>query len=66
MLAFMPDAGLIQHEWRTHGSCSGLSAEEYFTEVKRAAEKVRIQNCIGLYTMRLRLVRVTSNEDLQV
>jgi ribonuclease T2 len=42
MLAFMPDAGLIQHEWRTHGSCSGLSAEEYFTEVKRAAEKVRI------------------------
>ncbi|MGI8958781.1 MAG: ribonuclease T2 family protein [Bryobacteraceae bacterium] len=42
MLAFMPDAGLIQHEWRTHGSCSGLTAEEYFANVKRAAQEVRI------------------------
>lgn len=42
MLAFIPDAGLIQHEWRTHGSCSGLAAEEYFAKVKQAAEEIRI------------------------
>jgi ribonuclease T2 len=42
MLSLMPDAGLIQHEWRTHGSCSGLTAEEYFAIVERSAEKVRI------------------------
>jgi ribonuclease T2 len=44
MLPFMPDAGLIQHEWRTHGSCSGLTAEEYFANVKWAAEKIRVPN----------------------
>ncbi|MGI9070701.1 MAG: ribonuclease T2 family protein [Bryobacteraceae bacterium] len=42
MLPLMPDVGLIQHEWRTHGSCSGLAAEEYFAIVNRAAEKIRI------------------------
>jgi len=42
MLPVMPDAGLIRHEWRIHGSCSGLSAEEYFATVRRASEKIRV------------------------
>ena len=42
MLAFMPDASLIQHEWRTHGSCSGLTAEEYFANIRHAARRIRI------------------------
>lgn len=25
-----PDAGLLEHEWHTHGSCSGLSADDFF------------------------------------
>jgi ribonuclease T2 len=25
-----PDAGLLQHEWKTHGTCSGLSPDAFF------------------------------------
>ena len=32
----IPSAGLIGHQWRKHGSCSGLSQNDYF-EVLRAA-----------------------------
>ncbi len=42
MLAIMPDPVLIQHEWRAHGSCSGLTAEEYFANVRRASENIRV------------------------
>lgn len=42
MLPLMPDPDLIQHEWRTHGSCSGLNAEEYFAEIGHAAERIQI------------------------
>ncbi len=38
----MPAAGLIRHEWRTHGSCSGLSQEQYFGVLRAAREHVRI------------------------
>lgn len=36
MLDIMPDLGLIQHEWTTHGTCSGLSADEYFGAIRKA------------------------------
>jgi ribonuclease T2 len=42
MLPLMPDAALIEHEWRTHGSCSGLTPEDYFATVARAAQKIQI------------------------
>ncbi len=29
----MPSAGLIQHEWRTHGTCSGLDPATYFSDI---------------------------------
>jgi len=32
----MPSAGLIRHQWRKHGSCTGLTQSDYF-EVLRAA-----------------------------
>lgn len=38
----MPAAGLIGHEWRTHGSCSGLSQEQFFAVLRAARERVRI------------------------
>lgn len=38
----MPSAGLIRHEWRTHGTCSGLSQEDYFKVLRAAREKVEI------------------------
>jgi ribonuclease T2 len=34
--------GLITHEWTTHGTCSGLSADDYFALVGRAVAKVAI------------------------
>jgi ribonuclease T2 len=42
ILPLIPDPGLIQHEWRAHGSCSGLSVEDYFAAVGRAADRIRI------------------------
>lgn len=38
----MPAAGLIRHEWMTHGTCSGLSKEDYFRVLRRARETVVI------------------------
>lgn len=38
----VPDAGLIRHEWRKHGSCSGLSAADYLATLREAAGRVRI------------------------
>ncbi|MBV9302050.1 MAG: ribonuclease T2 [Acidobacteriaceae bacterium] len=42
MLPLMSDSGLIQHEWRTHGSCTGLSVDDYFRTVRRAAERIGV------------------------
>lgn len=38
----IPTAGLVTHEWATHGTCSGLSSEVYFTAVRRAFQEVKI------------------------
>jgi ribonuclease T2 len=35
LLDIMPSVGLIQHEWETHGTCSGLSPNEYFALIRR-------------------------------
>jgi ribonuclease T2 len=37
-----PDPGLARHEWRTHGTCSGLDPASYFRAVRRAREMIRI------------------------
>ena len=42
MADIMPDAGLVAHEWRTHGTCSGLDAESYFKLLRRAFTSVRV------------------------
>ena len=41
-LRYIPTESLIQHEWATHGTCTGLAAEVYFTFVARARDMVRI------------------------
>ena len=37
-----PDQGLLEHEWRTHGTCSGLSADAFFATVRTAYQSVKI------------------------
>jgi ribonuclease T2 len=42
MADVMPDAGLVNHEWSTHGTCSGLDAESYFKLLRRAFTSVKV------------------------
>lgn len=41
-LDIMPGMGLIGHEWRKHGTCSGLTQEDYLALVRRAFDKVAV------------------------
>jgi len=40
--SIMPGDRLIEHEWITHGACSGLSQAEYFGAAARAYRLVKI------------------------
>lgn len=42
VLDIMPSRKLIIHEWRKHGSCSGLSQEDYFGALRAFFGKVQI------------------------
>ncbi|GAU83607.1 ribonuclease T2 [Bosea sp. BIWAKO-01] len=37
-----PSEGLARYEWRKHGTCSGSSPNDYFSDVRRARQKVTI------------------------
>jgi ribonuclease T2 len=37
-----PDQSLLAHEWQTHGTCSGLSADEFFSAARSAFRAVKI------------------------
>jgi ribonuclease T2 len=42
MLNYMPSRGLIQHEWQEHGTCSGLSAQDYFAKAEQAFSSLHV------------------------
>jgi ribonuclease T2 len=42
MLDIMPSRGLVIHEWRKHGSCSGLTPTGYFDATREAWTRVKI------------------------
>jgi len=42
MLDIMPSKRLVIHEWKKHGTCSGLDAAAYFDTLRAAREKVVI------------------------
>lgn len=42
MLDIMPSPGLIGHEWRKHGTCSGLSGEVYLRIIRKLFDKIHI------------------------
>jgi ribonuclease T2 len=37
-----PDADLLQHEWKTHGTCSGINADAIFTTARTADRSIAI------------------------
>jgi len=41
-LGFMPSRRLIEHEWETHGTCSGLDSRAYFELADRAFARVKV------------------------
>jgi ribonuclease T2 len=42
VMDLMPARGLVIHQWRTHGTCSGLQPQAYFTKLREARERVQI------------------------
>ncbi len=42
LLDIMPSEGLVRHQWRKHGQCSGLSAEDFFALSREVFEAVVI------------------------
>ncbi len=42
MADIMGSAGLAWHQWRKHGSCSGLSAAEYFARSRAAHDAIAL------------------------
>jgi len=47
----MPGAGLVNHEWRTHGVCSGLSQAGYFATLRRAFAAVTLPKSLAGRTL---------------
>lgn len=47
MFDIMPSMGLIGHQWRKHGSCSGLSQRDYFSATRAAFEAIRLPERIA-------------------
>ncbi len=46
----MPSRGLVRHQWRKHGTCSGLDPAAYFDTIRRAREKVAIPPALNVPT----------------
>lgn len=38
----MPSPGLVGHQWRKHGTCTGLSQEDFVTAVREAYDAIEI------------------------
>lgn len=71
MLDMMPSRKLIIHEWRKHGTCSGLSQQAYFNAIRSLRGIVSIparylSPDAGILTTPLQLVQdfVASNKNL--
>lgn len=42
MLEYFPSRSLVQHEWAKHGTCTGLSAQDYFGKVEQAFNELKL------------------------
>ena len=44
MLKYSPSRGLIHHEWKKHGSCTGLSPLDYFRKAVKSFKSINRPN----------------------
>lgn len=42
MLDIMPSVGLVGHEWRSHGTCTGLGQADYLAAVRAAYDRINL------------------------
>jgi len=68
MLPLMPNRGLIIHEWRRHGTCSGFRADAYFSLVEQVYHSIniparyqRMTTALNVATAELRRDFLTAN-----
>jgi ribonuclease T2 len=61
MLSYIPTESLIQHEWAAHGTCSGLSAADYFAAVRKARDSVSMPAQLNQPSRRIQV----SRDDLE-
>jgi ribonuclease T2 len=50
-----PDPGLLQHEWRTHGTCSGLTPDAFFNAARAAFQSIVIPPTLTQLTTQISL-----------
>jgi ribonuclease T2 len=50
-----PDAGLLAHEWKTHGTCSGLSPDAFFQLARQAFHSVQIPQTLSTLNKQISL-----------
>jgi ribonuclease T2 len=50
-----PDPGLLQHEWKTHGTCSGLSPDAFFQLARKAFHSVTIPSTLATLNKQISL-----------
>ena len=54
-LQYIPVDSLIQHEWRSHGTCTGMTAAAYFTALRKARDSVKLPDDINQPAKELQL-----------
>ncbi|TCD14327.1 ribonuclease T2 family protein [Oricola cellulosilytica] len=42
MLDIMPSTGLVRHQWKKHGTCTGLSQADYFSVTRMARDRIAV------------------------
>ncbi len=58
-----PDLGLLQHEWQTHGTCSGLAPDAYFQTIRSAYKSVTIPPALAHLTAQTSLTPAQIQAD---
>jgi ribonuclease T2 len=54
-LKYIPTEKLIRHEWTAHGTCSGLSAADYFAALGKARDSVTLPDDLDQPSQKLQL-----------